>query len=90
MIQIFLNFVRLTRVLNERGNWKLIRHSRKQLIDFILCRSGLNYLPLIHVFFYWYRLLKGPEVLIWRLETFGFIFSSDIDQRDKDRLNSYL
>ena len=90
MIQIFLNFVRLIRVLNERGNWKLIRHSRKQLIDFIFCRSGLNYLPLIHVFFYWYRILKGPEVLIWRLETFGFIFSLDIDQRDKDRLNSYL
>ena len=90
MIQIFLNFVRLIRVLNDRGNWKLIRHSRKQLIDFICCRSGLNYLPTIYVFFYWYRLLKGPEVLIWRLETFGFIFSLDINQRDKDRLNSYL
>ena len=90
MIQIFLNFVRLIRVLNDRGNWKLIRHSRKQLIDFIFWRSGLNQLPLIYVFFYWYRLLKGPEVLIWRLETFGFIFSLDIDQQDKDRLNSYL
>ena len=90
MIQIFLNFVRLIRVLNDRGNWKLIRHSRKQLIDFIFCRSELNQLPPICVFFYWYRLLKGPEVLIWRLETFGFIFSLDIDQRDKDRLNSYL
>ena len=90
MIQIFLNFLRLIRVLNERGNWKLIRHSRKQLIDFIFCRSGLNHLSPSYVLFYWYRLLKGPEVLIWRLETFGFIFSLDIDQRDKDRLNSYL
>jgi len=90
LIQIFLNFVRLIRVLNDRGNWKLIRHSRKQLIDFIFCRSGLNHLSPIYVFFYWYRLLKGPEVLIWRLETFGFVFSLDIDQRDKDRLNSYL
>ena len=90
MIQIFLNFVGLIRVLNERGNWKLIRHSRKQLIDFIFCRSGLNRMSFTHVFFYWYLLLRGPEVLIWRLETFGFIFPPDLDQKAKDHLNSYL
>ena len=90
MTQVFYNVVELTRVLRERGNWKLIRHSRKQLKDFIFCRSGLNRMPLIHVFFYWYRLLRGPEVLIWRLETFGFLFPPEAGQRAKDRLNSYL
>jgi hypothetical protein len=90
LIQIFSNFTRLIRVLNDRGNWKLVRHSRKQLIDFIFCRSGLNSMSPIYVFFYWCRLLKGPEVLIWRLETFGFLFPCDLDQKARDHLNSYL
>ena len=90
MIQVVLNIIKLFRVLEERGNWKLIRHSRKQLVDFIFCRSGLNRMSSPRILFYWYRLLKGPEVLIWRLETFGFIFSPEVSQKAKDRLNSYL
>ena len=90
MIKVFFNILRLIRVLRERGNWKLIRHSRNQLKDFIFCRSGLNHKPLIYILVYWYRLLKGHEMLIWRLETFGFLFTSEIDQKAKDRLNSYL
>ena len=87
---MLLNVFELIRVLKERGNWKLIRHSRNQLKDFILCRSGLNYLPLISVPFYWYRLLKAPDVLIWRLETFGFLFTSESNQIVRNDLNSYL
>ena len=90
MIRVLLNVFELIRVLKERGNWKLIRHSRNQLKGFILCRSGLNHLPLISIPLYWYRLLKAPEVLIWRLETFGFLFTSETDQKAKDRLNGYL
>lgn len=90
MIQVLLNVIKLYRVILERGNWKLIRHSRKQLRDFIFCRSGLNRKSLVYACFYWYQLLKGPDVLVWRLETFGFIFSSKVDQKTKDRLNSYL
>ena len=90
MIKVFSSAIKLFLALRERGNWKLIRHSQKQLINFIFCRTGLNRMSPISAIFYWYRLLKGPEVLIWRLETFGFIFSLDIDQQDKDRLNSYL
>ena len=90
MIQVFINLNSLIRALNERGNWKLIRHSRKQLMDFIFCRSGLNRVSPVLVFFYWYRLLRGPAVLIWRLETFGFLFPPEVDQKAKDRLNSYL
>ena len=88
--EVFFNFIALIRVLRERGNWKLIRHSRNQLKDFIFCRSGLNNRPVIAVVFYWYRLLRGSEVLIWRLETFGFLFSSKADQKTRDYLNSYL
>jgi hypothetical protein len=87
---VLLNVFELIRVLKERGNWKLIRHSRSQLKDFILCRSGLNHLPLISIPLYWYRLLKGPDVLIWRLETFGFIFTSEANQIVRNDLNSYL
>ena len=90
MIRVFFNVIRIARVLRERGNWDLIRHSREQLKDFIFCRSGLNHMPLIYVLFYWYRLLRGPEVLIWRLETFGFLFTSETDQKARDYLNSYL
>ena len=90
MIKVFFNIIELVRVLRERGNWRLIRHSRNQLRNFIFCRSGLNRMPLTFVVFYWYRLLRGPEVLIWRLETFGFLFTSETDQKTRDYLNSYL
>ena len=90
MVQVFINVIKLIRVLKERGNWKLIRHSRNQLKDFIFCRSGLNNKPAIEVLFYWYHLLKGPEVLIWRLETFGFLFAPDADEKTIEYLNSYL
>ena len=91
MIQVFSNLIKLFLVLRERGNWKLIRHSQKQLFDFIFCRTGLNQMSPIHAIFYWYYLLKGPEVLIWRLETFGFLFSPEVvSDKAKDYLNSYL
>ena len=90
MIERFLNLVKLIRIIKERGNWKLIRHSQKQLKDFILCRSGLNCRSPIQAFFYWYNLLKGVDVLIWRLETFGFLFPSEVEQKSRDRLNRYL
>ena len=89
MIRLLLNAFKLARVLQVRGNWKLIRHSRNQLKDFIFCRSGLSYKPSTYVFFYWCHLLRGPEVLIWRLETFGFLFTTT-DQKSRDYLNSYL
>ena len=90
MIQVFFNIIKLILVLRERGNWKLIRHSWNQLKDFIFCRSGLNRRSPIHAFFYWYELLRGPEVLIWRFETFCFLFPSNLSQKKKDHLNSYL
>jgi hypothetical protein len=91
MIQVFSSIVKLFFVLRERGNWKLIRHSKKQLVNFILCRKGLNEMSPIRAIFYWCYLLKGPEVLIWRLETFGFLFSLEVvHDKDKDYLNSYL
>ena len=80
MIQVLSNLIKLFLVLRERGNWKLIRHSQKQLKGFIFCRSGLNNRSSIHVIFYWYGLLRGPEVLIWRLETFGFLFGPELGQ----------
>ena len=90
MIQVFSNIVRLYSVVIKRGNWELIRHSRRQLKDFIFCRSGLNRKSPIQALFYWYNLLKGPDMLIWRLETFGFIFPSEVEQKSKDHLNRYL
>ena len=91
MIKVFFNIIVIIRVLRERGNWKLIRHSQKQLFDFIFCRAGLNKMSPMRAIFYWYYLLKGPKVLIWRLETFGFLFSQDVNSdKIKNHLNSYL
>ena len=90
MVQVFFNLIKLILVLRERGNWKLIRHSQKQLINFIFGRSGLNRMSPIRAILNWYYFLKGPEVLIWRLETFGFLFPSNLDQKARDYLNSYL
>ena len=90
MIKVFFNIIKLIFVLRERGNWKLIRHSQKQLVNFIFCRKGLNRMSPIRAIFNWYYFLKGPEVLIWRLETFGFLFPFDLDKKARDYLNSYL
>jgi len=85
-----LNFFLILRVILERGNFKLIKHSYKQLLGFIMCRSNLNRKSPIHAFFYWLNLLKGPEMLLWRLETFGFIFPENCPDNAKIHLNSKL
>ena len=90
MIQVLLNIVKLYRIVMERGNWKLIQHCQGQLKDFIFCRSGLNRKSPIQAIFYWYGLLKGLDMLIWRLETFGFIFPAEVEKKNKFRLNRYL
>ncbi|MCH8156202.1 MAG: hypothetical protein IID18_00355 [Nitrospinae bacterium] len=90
MIQRLLNLVKLACALMTRGNWKLIRHSRNQLTDFIFCRSGLNRKSPANALYYWYDLLKGPEMLIWRLETFGFLFIPEAGPETRKRLNRNL
>ena len=90
MVQPIINFLKLVQILRERGNWKLIRHSRKQLLDFIMCRNGLNKKSLIKVIPYWFYLLQGLDVLVWRLETFGFLFLPDAGETTKKHLLRYL
>ena len=88
-MRLFNIFV-IMRVLIMRGNWKLIRHSYKQLLSFISCRSGLNKRSPFHALFYWYGLLKGPDMLLWRLETFGFIFPQTTTREQRINLNRYI
>ena len=85
-----LNIITIVKALIERGNWKLIRHSYKQLLSFISCRSGLNKMSPFSAIFYWYNLLKGPDMLLWRLETFGFIFQRNTSTERKNDLNRYI
>ncbi len=90
MIQPLLNMFRLIRIVRERGNWPLIRRSRKQLRDFILCRNGLNRISLLCLPFYWWRMFKGLDMLVWRLETFGFLHLPQTTEDERSRLNEYL
>jgi hypothetical protein len=90
MIQRLIHLLQLIHVLRTRGNWPLIRRCRRQLIEFLCCRSGLNRRPLWRVIPYWYRLLKNPEMLVWRLETFGFVFLAEAGEEQKQKLNSRL
>ena len=90
MFQPILNLFRLLQILKERGNWPLIRHSRKQLRDFILCRNPLNSKSIFSVPFYWYRMFKGLDMLVWRLETFGFLFLPEASEDDKKQINRCL
>ena len=90
MVDRLINLFKLIEIFKERGNWKLIRHSRKQLRDFILCRGGMNKKSLVGAVVTWFYMLKGLDVLVWRLETFGFLFLPDQCKDDKQRLNSYL
>ena len=90
MIQPLTNMFRLIRIVRERGNWPLIRRSRKQLRDFILCRNGLNRINLLCLPFYWWRMFKGLDMLVWRLETFGFLHLPQTTEDERSRLNEYL
>lgn len=90
MVQPFINLFKLIRILRERGNVPLMRRSRKQLWNFILCRNDLNRKSLIPALFYGFSLLKGLDMLVWRLETFGFLHQPESSESDRDRLNRYL
>jgi hypothetical protein len=39
---------------------------------------------------YWFHMFKGLDILVWRLETFGFLFSKRLSDADRKHLNQYL
>lgn len=90
MLQKFINLFELYKIIKQRGNRKLIQHSRKQLRDFIFCNNALNRKSFFQAMFYWFNMLKGLDVLVWRLETFGFLYSPIQNDEDKIKLNRYL
>ena len=90
MVGRILNLIKLIRLFRERGNWPLVRESKGQLSEFILCRSGLNKKSVFKVVPYWFFMLKSLDVLVWRLETFGFLYLPHASESDKERLNVYL
>ena len=90
MIQKLKNLLSLYKIIKTRGNWQLINHSREQLKDFIFCNNDLNRKSFFQAMVYWFNMLKGLDVLIWRLETFGFLYSTILNEKEKDRLNRYL
>ncbi len=83
MVKRIINLIKLIQIIKARGNWPLIRRSKKQLLEFILCKNGLNKKPLIIAIPYWFYMLKGLDVLVWRLETFGFLFASNLNDQQK-------
>jgi len=90
MLQKFKNLFTLYKIIKSRGNRELISHSRKQLVDFIFCNNDLNRQSFLQAIIYWFNMLKGLDVIVWRLETFGFIYSPILDDEEKIRLNQYL
>jgi hypothetical protein len=90
MLQNLQNLYRLCMILKARGNWPLIRKSKNQLWDFILCRNGLIQKPFFSAMIYWFQMLKSLDILIWRLETFGFLFSPRLSNEDKKHINHLL
>ena len=90
MIQKILNLLKLAQILKERGNWPLIKRSKKQLLEFFLCQNGLNKKPILMAFFYWFNMFKGLDVLIWRLETFGFLLDPNLSEKQKKKLTENI
>lgn len=90
MIEPLLNMFRLYRELKSRGNWPLIRRSRRQLMEFVFCRGSLNRKNPLSALFYWWGLLKGYDLIVWRLETFGFLFLPGCTEEQKVQLNRLL
>jgi len=90
MIQPIINLFKLIRILRERGNGPLFRRSRKQILDILFCRNDINRKNPVSALFYWFGVLKGLDMLIWRLETFGFLFQPGVTEEQRSRLNWYL
>ena len=90
MIQPIINLFKLIRILRERGNGPLFRRSRKQMLDILFCRNDINRKNPVSALFYWFGVLKGLDMLIWRLETFGFLFQPGVTEEQCSRLNRYL
>ncbi|MFT4579625.1 MAG: hypothetical protein ACI8PD_000167 [Nitrospinales bacterium] len=90
MLQKLQNLFALYKIIKARGNRELILHSRKQLIGFIFCKNDLNRKSFIQAILYWFNMLKGLDVLVWRLETFGFLYGPNLSDEEKKKLNQYL
>jgi hypothetical protein len=90
MVQSIINLFKLIRILRERGNRPLFRRSRKQVLDIIFCRNDINRKNPVSALFFWFGMLKGLDMLIWRLETFGFLFQPDTTGEQRLHLNRYL
>jgi hypothetical protein len=90
MIQSTVNLFKLIRILKERGNAPLIRRSRKQVLDIFFCRNDINRKNPVSALFYWFGVLRGLDMLVWRLETFGFLFQPDTTAEQRSLLNRYL
>jgi len=90
MIQSTVNLFKLIRIIRERGNRPLFRRSRKQVLDILFCRNDINRKNPISALFYWFGVLKGLDMLVWRLETFGFLHLPDSAEAVRVRLNRYI
>ena len=90
MLHKLQNLLALYKIIKARGNRELILHSRKQLIGFIFCKNDLNQKSFLRAMFYWFNMLKGLDVLVWRLETFGFLYGPNLNDEEKKKLNQYL
>ena len=90
MLQNLKNFFKLCQILKARGNWPLIRYSKKQLWNFFICKNGLVQKPFFSAMIYWFHMLKGLDILVWRLETFGFLFSQKLNKHDREYINEYI
>jgi hypothetical protein len=90
MIQPIINLFKLIRIMKERGNRPLFRRSRKQVLDIVFCRNDINRKNPVSALFYWLGVLKGLDMLVWRLETFGFLHLPESAEADRARLNRYI
>ncbi|MDH3256266.1 MAG: hypothetical protein OEM27_01505 [Nitrospinota bacterium] len=90
MVQSIANLSKLIRILRERGNAPLFRRSRRQVLDILFCRNDINRKNPVSALWYWLGVLKGLDMLVWRLETFGFLFQPDTTGEQRSRLNRYL
>ncbi len=90
MIQSTVNLFKLIRILRERGNRPLFRRSRKQVLDILFCRNDINRQNPVSALWYWFGVLKGLDMLVWRLETFGFLFQPGTTEEQRLHLNRYL
>jgi len=77
---------------NFKSTRKLAPYSKvkETVVGFFYLQKWFNSKTFFSAMVYWFYMLKGLDILVWRLETFGFLFSKRLNEDDRKYINQCL